>query len=485
MPHINMKRFLTIFILLTISIQVNGQNSKGKIQNSKEQVNEISTLEKLKDVQHELDKQRISLNSLDENINLRIDALEERLEALIDKLDNKYENYLIFGGLLIALISFLINFLGRQLIKERVEILIQKTAFSYAQKTTNQVINEYIASGKIEEAIEKNGQPIIERIIKRIEKDGFTVIDDIKAKGDAVISSMLAKHSNVNVNQEGKTAEEQITEERRVTRANEFFDLALTSKDPLVQIELYKKVLEIEPKNPQALNNLGASYNNAYSYKNAISVLSRSIEIAPNFALPYANIANSYNQLGDLTKSLEYADKAMSIDPSVDYTYSVKGNVLTKLGKLKEAEEIFNKAIDLNGKSPEAYFARGYFYEETKQFKKSEFDYFKADSLGLQDKAMLYNNMAVLYRRQKNFDKAIQYLEKARGENPLYPNIDGTLSLIYADKKDRDNFYKYLVVALEKGCPAWNYLSDSGFDEYRNDDMLISLLDSYKKKYVA
>ena len=32
---------------------------------------------------------------------------------------------------------------------------------------------------------------------------------------------------------------------------------------------------------------------------------------------------------------------------------------------------------------------------------------------------------------------------------------------------------------------AWNYLSDPGFDDYRNETKLIDLLESYKKKYVA
>jgi Flp pilus assembly protein TadD len=480
-----MKKLLSIIFALTITVQVVGQKPNEETKSAPQQKEELLIDKELKELKHDFEKQQLSQNSHDQNLTNRFEALEENLNLKIENLDNKYEYYLLFGGILIALIGFLINFFGRQLIKERVELLIQKTAFSYAQKTTNQVINEYIASGKIEESIEQNGQPVIERIIKKIERDGFTVIDDLKSKGEAAISSMLAKHSNVDIDTVGKTADEQITQVRKVNRAKEFFDLAISSKDPLVQIELYQKVLEIEPNNPEALNNLGASYNNAYSYKKAIEILKKSLEIAPNFALPYANLANSYNLLGDLTEAIKCADKAMQIDPSVDYTYSVKGNVLTKQGKLEEAEETFNKAINLNQNSPEAYFARGYFYEETKQFEKSEADYFKAENLGLQDKAMLYNNMAVLYRRQKKFEKAIEYLEKARSENPLYPNIDGTLALIYADKKDRDNFYKYLVISLEKGCPAWNYLSDPGFNDFRDDEKLKSLLESYKKKYVA
>jgi tetratricopeptide (TPR) repeat protein len=105
--------------------------------------------------------------------------------------------------------------------------------------------------------------------------------------------------------------------------------------------------------------------------------------------------------------------------------------------------------------------------------------------LGLVNKASLFNNFAVLYRRQKRFDKAIEYLDKARKENPNFPNIDGTLALIYADKGEEENFYKYLLVALEKGCPIWKYLNDTGFNKYREQEKLKLLIESYKKKYVA
>lgn len=462
-----------------------GQKPRAKTDSVPDSPREAKARNEFQELKNNFEKEQLLQKNRNQNISQRIDALDKNVNLKIEKLDTKYEYYLLFGGILIALIGFLINFLGRQLIKERVELLIQKTAFAYAQKTTNQVINEYIANGKIEEAIEQSGQPVIEKIIKKIERDGFTVIDNLKIKGEEAISSMLAKHSDINIENVSDNPDEQLSNAKKVNRANEFFELAMSSKDPLVQIELYQKVLEIEPDNPHAYNNLGASYNNAYNYKKAIEVLQKGIEIASNYALPYANLANSYNLLGNLDEAIKYADKAMQLDPKVDYTYSVKGNVLTKQGKLDEAEETFNKAIKLNENSPEAYFARGYFYEETRQFNKSEADYIKAENLGLQDKAMLYNNMAVLYRRQKNFGKAIEYLEKARSANPLFPNIDGTLALIYADKKDRDNFYKYLVVALEKGCPVWKYLSDPGFDDFRDEEKLKSLLESYKKKYVA
>ena len=279
--------------------------------------------------------------------------------------------------------------------------------------------------------------------------------------------------------------DEEIRNANQLSRAREFFELAFSSKDPLVQIELYKNVLELEPNYIEALNNIGVAYNNSYNYNEAIKYLTKCIELAPDYGLAYANRANSFNSLGEINKAIEDADQAIKNSPRHDFGYAIKGNILTKMSKLEEAEKIFGVAVNLNPQSPEAYFNRAFFYEQINEFKKSEEDYKVADKLGYSNKAVLYNNFAVLYRKQKKFNLAIEYLNKARHYNPNFPNIDGTLALIYADKKDKDKFYKYLRIALEKGCQAWNYLDDSGFDAFRNEEKLKKLLNSYKSKYVA
>ena len=248
---------------------------------------------------------------------------------------------------------------------------------------------------------------------------------------------------------------------------------------------MYKNVLEITPDNFHALNNIAVSHINLNEAEIAIEALNKAIDINPEYTLAYANRARAFNLLNKYDEALKDLDSAFQIDSKFEQIYSIKGNIFTKQGKYQEAEIELNKAILLNPDSPEAHFNRAYFYEERNEFEKSETDYKMAESLGMENKSMLYNNMAVLYRRKKEFDTAIEFLEKARSFSPVFPNIDGTLALIYADKNDDDNFYKYLQIALEKGCPAWNYLYDSGFDKYKNSDRLNKLLDAYKKKYFA
>lgn len=476
-----MNRLLLLFLLLSINIF-----AQSKSKNQAEPIIEEKTDYKTELLKQnfEIQKTQIKIDALEKSIQSDLEKLSLETDAKIEKLNSTIENYLLIGSVALAIILFLINFFGRKLIVDKIENLIQVQASKYAEKKANQVIQEYIDNGKIEELIEQKGTPIIAEIAKKIELDGINVIDEIKIKGDEVISSMLA--SNTSESKEvPEKEEEEIKQKNLTTRAKEFFELALSRKDPLVQIELYKNVLELEPNNLSALNNIGAAYNNAYNYTNAIKYLNKAIEIEPNYAIALANLANSYNLLGDLDRALEYANQAIEKNPNIDWSYSVKGNIFTKQGKLNDAEKTLGLAININPNSPEVYNTRGYFYEETGKYEEAEKDFIKAEKLGYPNKAILYNNFAVLYRRKKEFDKALKYLEKAREENPDFPNIEGTLALIYADKGDRENFYKHLIIALEKGCPVWKYLNDPGFDKFRDDEKLNKLLESYKKKYIA
>lgn len=409
--------------------------------------------------------------------------LESQKSDLIDRMNL----YLFFLGIVIALIGSAINFFGKEAIKKRVEELISNTIQKHTEEKIVETLNSKITNELIEATIKTKSQDEIHSILESIKQDGKLVIKNLEEKGAEAIKAMLAAPPSIDkIELNNNLSDIEISKQNNKIRANEFFKIAYeNTEDPRIKIELYKNVLEIEPNNFNALNNMAVSHINLNEYTEAIDALNKAIKINPNYLQAIANRAKAYNSLDKFEEALSDLDSAAKIDPTFEYIYSIKGNILTKQGKFEEAEVELNNSIQLNPNSSEAYFNRAYFYEERNEFDKSEADYKMAESLGIENKALLYNNMAVLFRRKKDFDKAIEYLEKGRSFNPDLANIDGTLALIYADKNDESNFYKYLQIALEKGCPVWNYLNDSGFDNYRNTDRLNKLLEVYKKKYFA
>lgn len=422
---------------------------------------------------------------LKEEIKELKETSNKNLSDVKSDLKETINTYVIIIGSVITIVGFLINFLGKSAIKKRVEEIISETAKEHTEKKILGVLNSKITDDLIEKTIKAKADAEIEKTLKLIEEKGHFAINEITEKGLEAINSLKSYPLNEINSSDSNLTDQEIQDNNIRQTANELFDLAYKSNDPRLQVELYLSVLNIEPNNIFALNNIGVSYNSLTKPEEALKYLNRAIELDSNYFLSLTNRAQSYNLIGEFDKALIDLDKSIRLNSFLDYSYSVKGNILTKQGKFKDAEIVLNKAIELNPNSGDAYFNRGYFYEERKEFSKSESDYKKAEAFGVVNKAMLYNNIAVLYRRTKQFDLAIQYLEKARKESPDFANIDGTLALIYADKGDDENFYKFLKVALEKGCKAWDYLADPGFDKYRDSKRLKLLLEPFQKKYFA
>jgi tetratricopeptide (TPR) repeat protein len=475
----NKIKFLLIllnFTLISFSQEKDNKNNLSKPNSEliNWQKNEIE-IEKLK-------SENIFLKETVKELKVDFDKnLEKQSETITDKLNL----YIFFIGLILTLIAWAINFFGKAEIKRRVEEIIQATAETHAINKTNQVISEKITEEYTAKIIREKGEPEITKLLSELEEKGKKTINEIREKGDNIINSVWAAPPKTNAPISDTNNDVLIKKANENIRADEFFNLAFNTSDPKVRIELYKNVIEIEPKNYSALNNIGVAYNDIYKYEEAITNLNKAIELNENYALSYANRANSYNQLNDFPNSLKDAERAIELAPNLEWAYAIKGNVLTKQGNFVEAERTLNRAIEINQNSAVAYFNRGYFNEETKRYDESIKDYLKAEELGYDNLAYLYNNLAVAHRRKKLFDEAIEYINKARNIDPDWPNIDGTLALIYSDKGDEENFYKYLKIALDKGCLVWNFLSDYAFDPYRDTEKLKKLIEPYKKNHYA
>jgi len=475
-----------ILFFLFYSLNVLGQNSK--TQNS-DQSRIMLLEEKLKSTQEKLErlekenekKEKQTIEVLATNKKETIDSVEK----YSDDTKSLINLYVFFITAAILVIGFLLNFFGKNAVKKRVEELISETAQAHIESKIVDVLNSRITNEIIETAIKSKSEKQIQDLIGAIQQKGDTAINQIKNKGEEIIQSMLASPPKIERKVGNKHNDKEISIQNNSIRADEFFNLAFNSNDPRIQIELYKNVIELDPYNSAAYNNMAVSFNNLNEPDEAIKAADNAIRLNPENAMAFANRAQAYNLKENLEKALKDIAVAIDLNPKFEFAYSVKGNILTKQGKLEDAKISINKAVEFNPDSAEAYYNRAFFYEERGDYDKSKQDYEKAESLGMANKALLYNNMAVLYRRLKQFDTAIQYIEKARQFNPDFPNIDGTLALIYADMNNEENFYKHLKIALEKGCQAWNYLQDPGFNNYRDTTRLKMLIEPYRKKYYA
>ena len=104
-------------------------------------------------------------------------------------------------------------------------------------------------------------------------------------------------------------------------------------------MELYKKALELEPKNSRALFNIGKIY---------------------------------IKQKIDYTTAKSYFEQALNADPKYIDAWNMHGLCCKRLDNWKGAETSFKQAIALDPNCYDALCNLGYFYFNTKRFKEAK-----------------------------------------------------------------------------------------------------------------
>jgi tetratricopeptide (TPR) repeat protein len=78
----------------------------------------------------------------------------------------------------------------------------------------------------------------------------------------------------------------------------------------------YKKVLRINPRSVEAMNNLGTAYKDQGLYDQAIASFEQVLEINPQLAIPHLNLATVYlTKKKDTEKALYHFERALEIEP--------------------------------------------------------------------------------------------------------------------------------------------------------------------------
>jgi Flp pilus assembly protein TadD/ketosteroid isomerase-like protein len=141
-----------------------------------------------------------------------------------------------------------------------------------------------------------------------------------------------------------------------------------------------------------------ASFSTLYTLRNhvALGVLVGSLWALPAVADEYADV-NRLVRAGQTAEALNRADQYLATKPRDPQMRFLKGVVLTETGKTNEAIGIFVKLTEEFPELPEPY-----------------------------------NNLAVLYASQNQFDKARQALEMAIRTNPSYATAHENLGDVYA-----------------------------------------------------
>lgn len=112
--------------------------------------------------------------------------------------------------------------------------------------------------------------------------------------------------------------------------------------------KIYAKWAELEPKNPMAWSNLGASLAKLRLIKEAKDILLHALELDPNFKQARINLSGVLQELELKKEQLENALETVKLDPKSALAFSNLGVALNDNGFLGESRHAFETALMLD-----------------------------------------------------------------------------------------------------------------------------------------
>ena len=109
--------------------------------------------------------------------------------------------------------------------------------------------------------------------------------------------------------------------------------------------KLYKKVLNINPNDPQSNFLLGTLSAQTKQFDIAKKLFNRSIEINPNYADAHNNLGIVLQESGEHQKAMSSYEKAIQIRPNYSEAHNNLGIVLQELGEYQKAKSFYQMAV--------------------------------------------------------------------------------------------------------------------------------------------
>lgn len=171
------------------------------------------------------------------------------------------------------------------------------------------------------------------------------------------------------------------------------------------------------PKDAQALNELGMVLGDLGRFSEAASALRQALAIQPRFPQALHNLGMALMELGDTEAAAQSFRETLALAPRIALVHADLGEALLRLGRHVEAEASYRRAATLEPASAAAHFGIANALRRQARFADAELEYRRA--LKLDDKHVdAYCMLAVALAELGRFGEAQQSLEAALHVDP-------------------------------------------------------------------
>jgi len=123
--------------------------------------------------------------------------------------------------------------------------------------------------------------------------------------------------------------------------------------------DFYKKILDIDSRDINALTNLGTIHLQNEHYDEAIRLIGASVAVNPRQPVAFNNLGCAFQDAGRPGEALDSYDRALDLVPDYAEAHYNRGNTLHSLGRLEEAVAAYDRTVALIPEHGEAFSNRG------------------------------------------------------------------------------------------------------------------------------
>jgi Flp pilus assembly protein TadD/aryl carrier-like protein len=203
----------------------------------------------------------------------------------------------------------------------------------------------------------------------------------------------------------------------------------------------YKRILESDSTNPDALHLLGLVELESHQAESAIARMQKALESRPKASVIWSNLGNAYRACKKFKEAEAAYRKALDLNPKEVSALISLGGLLRELSEYDQALSFLEKALELQPQSPEAHLNLGAVFTDQGKDEEAYRAYQQAIAFKPQSLPAL-QNLASVCQRLGKFDEAISFLSKAEHLSPSKEEINYRRSLIYLTLENWDEGWR-------------------------------------------
>ncbi len=121
-------------------------------------------------------------------------------------------------------------------------------------------------------------------------------------------------------------------------------------------VQAYRRSIELNPADVEALNNLGIAYQELGQFESAIKAYQAAVQLSPQFVAVRINLGIAFQAIEKHGEAIESLKAAYELAPNHVPTLLALGRCLLLTGRVNEAGECFGTAAQLDPRNADAFY---------------------------------------------------------------------------------------------------------------------------------